>query len=273
MIKEFTGIIFIFSLLGHIAAQDIYSIVGSQIMKNNIPWEFVGTNNMAVFSLPYNYSAQQDFGMDISRECIDMKLTSDEALQSMVNSARNSGRVIILAGFWYNSDAFPGRTATYPGCQLLGSNPQEDSRWNAVMNRWKQIADLPFIKNKTDVWINPWNEPYYWDGSHGYTNDIWETDAKAMIDSIRRTGANNIIVIEGSHNGQGHAVIVERGQNVRQGRSNILFDIHAYNSKWNIPVSSIQSRIQDIRNAGNAIIFSEFANNGDDYAWQPVMEA
>ncbi len=270
-IKLFSCVLII-NLFGQLIAQDTIYVEGSKILKNGIPWEFVGTDNMAVFSLPYDYSTQQSFGMDITRECIDLKLTTDANLESMVASARNKGQVIILAGFWYDSDAFSGGTTAYPACQLLGVNPQQDSRWPAVMNRWKQIASLSFIKNKSDVWINPWNEPYYWDGTHGYTDTMWENDAKAMIDSIRGTGANNIIAIEGSNTGQGHMVIIERGQNVRQGRSNIVFDIHAYNSEWNIPDSSIQSRIQAIHNAGNALIIGEFANNGDE-VWQPVMNA
>ena len=265
-------LLLILSLNAYLNAQNIFSVDSNWILKNGVPWEFVGADNMAVFSLPYNYSPQQSFGMDITRECIDMKLTGDADLQSIVTSAENSGQVLILAGFWYDSDAFSGGTTAYPGCQLLGSNPQSDTRWSAIMNRWKQIANLSFIKNNTNVWINPWNEPYAWDGSNGYTNDMWENDANAMIDSIRSTGANNIVVIEGSNMGQGDSVIIERGQNVRQGRSNIIFDIHAYNSKWNIAAEEIKLRFQAIHNTGNAFIIGEFANNGDE-VWQPIMDA
>jgi len=253
-------------------AQNVISVDSNRILKNGIPWEFVGTVNMAVFSLPYDYTPQQSLGMDITRECIDMKLTSDADLQIMVTNAEDKGQVIILAGFWYDSDAFSGGTTAYPGCQLLGSNPQSDTRWATVMNRWKQIASLPFIKNYSNVWLNPWNEPYAWDGSNGYSNDMWESDAKAMIDSIRSTGANNIVVIEGSEMGQGHDVIVERGQNVKLGRNNIVFDIHTYNTRWNVTAQEIRSRFQAIRNAGNAFIVGEFANNGDE-VWQTIMTA
>lgn len=253
-------------------AQNTYSVEGAQIMKNGIPWEFTGTDNMAVFSLPYNYSTQQSWGMDIARECIDLKMTTDSKLEALVTSARNKGHVVILAGFWYDSDAFAGGSVSYPACQLLGVNPQQDPRWAVVMNRWKEIANLPFIKNKTDVWINPWNEPYSWDGSNGYTNDLWEADAKAMIDSIRSTGAENIIVIEGSHMGQGHTVIVQKGQYVREGRNNILFDIHCYNSRWNLPANSIKFYFQGLKKSGNAFIVGEFAANGE-HIWKPVLEA
>ena len=253
-------------------SQNSFSVDGNRIIKDGVPWEFVGTDNMAVFSLPFDYTSQQNLGMDITRECIDMKLTTDAELQSMVTSAENKGQVIILAGFWFDSDAFSGGTTAYPICQLLGANPQMDTRWVTIMNRWKQIANLPFIKNKSNVWINPWNEPYAWDDSNGYSNDMWENDAKAMIDSIRSSGAGNIIVIEGSEMGQGHSVIVERGQNVRQGRSNIVFDIHAYNTGWNIATEQIKLRFQAIRNAGNAFIVGEFANNGNE-VWQNIMDA
>ena len=272
MNKIITNCFFLIFIGYRLIAQDNYSIQDSLILKNGIPWEFVGTNHMAIFGLPYNYSSQVNLGLDIVRECIDLKLSSDENLETLVANARSKNLVVILAGFWYDNDAFPGGTTPYPDCQLLGANPKEDARWNVVMERWKQIANLDFIKNHSDVWLNIWNEPYYWDGSHGYSDDMWETDAKAMIDSIRNTGANNIIVIEGSHTGQGHDVIIDRGKNVRQNRGDILFDIHVYNSKWNTTASEIQSRFQQIRNSGNAFIVGEFANNGDE-VWQPVMDA
>lgn len=272
MIRKLTFyLLLLLGLQSRLMAQNVYSVDGSQILKNGMEWEFVGTDNMAVFSLPYNYSTQRSQGMDITRECIDMKMTSDAALQTLVNSARSQGQVLILAGFWYDSDAFAGGKTAYPGCQLLGANPMSDTRYAAVMKRWKEIVNLPFIKNKTDVWINPWNEPYAWDGTNGYTNDMWEKDSKAIIDSIRSTGANNIIALNGSHMGQGHAVIIERGKNVRQGRSNIIFDIHAY-ARWDVGVTAIRSRFKALRDAGNAFIIGEFAANGD-YVYQSVMDA
>jgi mannan endo-1,4-beta-mannosidase len=272
MIKIIISSFLINSLIIVVIAQDNYSINDSIILKNSVSWEFNGTDNMAVFGLPYDYSSQVNLGMDIVRECIDLKITSDANLQTLVSNARSKNLVIILAGMWYDNDAFSGGTTPYPDCQLLGANPQQDSRWGSVMTRWQQIANLPFIKNHSDVWLNLWNEPYYWDGTHGYTDDMWEVDGKAMVDSIRNIGASNIIVIEGSHTGQGYQVIIDRGKNVRQGRTNVLFDIHAYNSKWNISKTSIQLRFQQIRNSGNAFIVGEFANNGDE-VWQPVMDA
>lgn len=258
-------------LHSQLIAQSVYSVEGSKILKNGIEWEFVGTNNMAVYSLPYNYSPQQSQGMDITRECIDMKMTSDAALQTLINSARSKGQVVILAGFWYDSDGFNGGKTPWPDCELLGRNPMADPRYPAIMKRWKEIVNLPFIKNKSDVWINPWNEPYAWDGTGGYSNDLWEKDSKAFVDSIRSTGANNIIALNGSHTGQGHAVIIERGKNVRQGRSNIIFDIHAY-ARWDVGVSTIRARFKALRDAGNAFIIGEFAANGD-YVYQSIMEA
>jgi len=271
MKKTIFNLLLIICLSNQLIGQNVYSVEGSEILKNGLSWEFVGADNMAVFSIPYNYSTQQSQGMDISRECIDMKLTSDATLQNMVTSARSKGQVLILSGFWYDNDAFSGGKTSYPGCQLLGANPQADSRWTAVMKRWKEIASLPFIKDQTDVWINPWNEPYSWEGLDGYTNAMWENDSKAMVDNIRSSGANNIIALNGSHMGQGHDVIIERGKNVLQGRSNIIFDIHAY-GRWDVPVTTIKSRFKALHAAGNPFIIGEFAANGD-YAYQSIMDA
>lgn len=265
-----TGVVFLINNINY--AQSTYTVQDTIIKKNGIPWKFVGTDNMAVFNLPYNYNSQQNNCLDIVRECIDLKMTTDADINSMILSARSKDMAIILAGFWYDSDAFSGGTIPYPNCQLLGSNPRQDPRWSLVMNRWKEIANLPSVKNHSDVWLNLWNEPYWWDGTNCYTDSMWEADAIAMIDTIRITGASNIVVIEGSHTGQGHNVIINKGQIVKQGRGDVIFDIHVYNTLWNIPEANIIQRFQALKNSGNAFIVGEFANNGTEI-WQPVINA
>jgi hypothetical protein len=127
---------------------------GSKLMKNDCEWELRGTDKMSVYGL--NYSGVKTFGMDITRECIDMKCTSNEALTQIVNTARENGFVTILTAFWYDSYAFSTSTTPYPDCQLLGATPTTDNRFPAVMKRWKEIASL--FSNQSDVWFEPWKE-------------------------------------------------------------------------------------------------------------------
>jgi mannan endo-1,4-beta-mannosidase len=85
-----------------------------------------------------------------------------------------------------------------------------------------------YAKTQPDVWIEVWNEPYMWNNSNGYTDALWLADMKDMVDNIRSTGATNIILVPGNRQGQGEEAILNQGKNLLTGRSNILFDLHAY---------------------------------------------
>ncbi|MGD0583619.1 MAG: cellulase family glycosylhydrolase [Bacteroidales bacterium] len=239
---------------------------GSKLMKNGCEWELRGTDKMSVFDL--NYFDVKAFGMDITRECIDMKCTSDETLIQIVNNARENGFVTILTAIWYDSDAFSDGTTTYPDCQLLGATPTTDNRFPAVMKRWKEIASL--FSNQSDVWFEPWNEPYDWELQNTASSSQWFADASAMVDSIRSTGAKNIVVLCGNAMGQGYEPFLDKGAELMNGRENIVFDIHAYSTYWDLSPEDIESKINVIRNTNSApLIIGEFADNGS----QPYLSA
>ena len=242
-----------------------YYTEGSKLMKNGSVRELRGTDKMSLWDR--NYDVISSWGMDITRECIDLKCTSDDDLQSLVSLARNRGFVIILTAFWYDSDAFPNGTTPYPDCQLLGSTPSQDPRYPAIVNRWKQIAKL--FANQSDVWFGIWNEPYVWNKANTAGSEQWLYDASSIIDTIRQTSANNIVVVCGNAMGQGHEPFLEKGAQLLSGRKNIVFDIHAYSTYWNIPAAEIESRLHDLQNLNVApVIIGEFADNGS----QPYQE-
>ncbi len=246
-----------------------YYTDGSKLMKDGKSMEFRGTNKMSLWD--WNYDQVSSWGMDITRECIDMKMTSDDDLERLVTLARNKGFVIILTAFWYDSDAFPGGSSPYPDCQLLGSTPSMDQRYPQIINKWKHIARL--FSNQSDVWFGIWNEPYGWDKANTASSDQWLLDASSLIDTIRETGANNILVVCGNAMGQGHEPFLEKGAQLLNGRKNIVFDIHAYNTYWNIPVAAIENRINELKNINVApIIIGEFANNGEE-VYPAVLDA
>ncbi len=233
---------------------------GSKIIKSGCEWEFRGTDKMSVWDSNFNEVASWD--MDITRECIDMRCTSDADLQRIVNSARNKGFVTILTAFWWDNDAFSNGNTPYPDCQLLGATPSEDNRFIGVQTRWRQIAKL--FKNQDDVWFGVWNEPYDWRKEDTASSAQWLKDAELMVDNIRETGAENIIVLCGNAMGQGHEPFLEKGTELMHSRKNIVFDIHAYQTYWNVSTSVIESRLNELKTANIApVIIGEFAANGE----------
>lgn len=246
-----------------------YYTESSKLMKNGSFQELRGTDKMSLWD--WNYDVISSWGMDITRECIDMKCTSDEDLQALVRLARTKGFVIILTAFWYDSDAFPNGSTPYPDCQLLGTTPTLDPRYPVIMKRWKQIARL--FANQSDVWFGIWNEPYDWNKANTASSEQWLYDASAITDSIRQTSANNILVVCGNAMGQGHEPFLEKGAQLLSGRKNIVFDIHAYSTYWKIPVSEIESRLNELNNLNVApVIIGEFADNGTQ-PYQDIITA
>ncbi|HPG38547.1 MAG TPA: cellulase family glycosylhydrolase [bacterium] len=237
-----------------------YYTSGSKLMKDSCEWELRGTDKMSAWDK--NYDEVASWGMDISRECVDMKLMSDELLLEIVGKARSKGFVTILTAFWWNSDALPGGGTPYPDCQLLGATPSLDPRFDNIQKRWREIAAL--FKNQSDVWFGVWNEPYDWKKETTASAEQWLADAVLMVDNIRGTGANNIIVLCGNAMGQGHEPFLSKGAELLAGRNNIVFDIHAYRTYWDVSRQEIEARLVELQNANIApVIIGEFAANGE----------
>ena len=242
------------------AYEPLYYTDGSRLMKGDCEWEFRGSNKMSAFGVDYDEPAA--WGMDIVRECVDMKCTSDNDLLRIVAAARHKGFVVILTAFWWDNDAFSNGNTPYPQCQLLGATPSKDSRFNYVQARWQQIARL--FKNQDDVWFGVWNEPYAWRKEETASSEQWLADHELLVDNIRATGAENIIVVCGNAMGQGHEPFLEKGADLLSGRHNIVFDIHAYQTYWNMSSKDIESKITALKAANSApLLFGEFAANGE----------
>jgi mannan endo-1,4-beta-mannosidase len=247
-----------------------YYTLGAKLMYDDCEWEFRGTNKMSAFS-DWNFDGPAAFGMDISRECIDMKCTPDIDLQRIVQAARTKGFVVILTSFWWDNDAFSSGTIPYPECQLLGATPSQDERFAGIQKRWREIAQL--FKNQSDVWFGVWNEPYEWRKEETASSAQWLEDAVLMVDNIRETGAENIIVVCGNAMGQGHEPFLEKGAELLAGRKNIVFDIHAYRTYWDLSSEQIEARLKALKQATIApVIVGEFAANGEQ-PYVNVMKA
>ncbi|QRK09649.1 cellulase family glycosylhydrolase [Archangium violaceum] len=233
-----------------------YSVSGNQLLKDGVPYEPRGVNKMSVWG--FNAAETTPWGVEILREHIDMKLTSLTQMRDIVVDARANGKVVILSATWYDNDALPGGKTPYPANQLLGVVPSADPRWEPVKNRWREIAN--YFKGQSDVWFDVWNEPYNWDVTkpEGYTEELWLSEMSTLVDNIRSTGANNIILVPGALMGQGEKVLLNKGGALLSGRSNILFGVHCYSGQWWQDQANIETRFQNLLNKGIPFIVSEY---------------
>ncbi|WP_290567903.1 MULTISPECIES: cellulase family glycosylhydrolase [unclassified Leeuwenhoekiella] len=240
----------------------VYTTDKEQIFKNGIPVHLNGVNALNSFGID-DSALMQDWNIKIVREFIgnlreqpiagnpvrDSKNQWLHPLQEIVEMHRQNGRVTILCPFgWVDST----------GNQQLftGLNPSEQVFFEAYKERMKSIANQ--FKGQSDVWIELWNEPYAFDNSKGYTHNLWLEDQLEMIQNLRETGFDNIILVPGNAQGQSEEAILALGNQITTTFRNIVFDLHAYEN-WLIGTSetTIQNRIKKLKNLNFPIIFGE----------------
>lgn len=236
-----------------------FAIVGSAIQQNGRPVTLAGANALHVYG--GTSDAMPSWRVAIVREFIrnlnDQPITGAavysttsrayfHSLRTVVQNNRRNGLITILCPFGWDT------------LEVLGLNPSEQSFYPAYKARMRAIATE--FRNEPDVWLEVWNEPYWWDGGRGYSDDIWLRDMQDMVDNIRSTGNMNIVLVPGAESGQADAVLLTKGPMLLQGRSNILFDLHAY-EKWLLgtTAASVVSRIDALQRAGLAMLFGEIA--------------
>jgi len=266
------GILF-FCLSNILTAQSDYSTSGGDLLKNGIKWHGRGANCITPGGLLAE-SIYTDLKADLVRIPIDVNkaIHTDNELRGYVNQARKHDAAVILCPFWYDNKDLGGKV-NWDAAQLLGNNPSGDARYDIVKTRMREIAVL--FKNEMDVFLELWNEPYYWDNSHGYSDNLWESDARDMIENLRSTGANNIVVVQGNATGQGITAILNKGQSLINDFSNIVFDVHMYENGWELPTSSIEKKINQVRNIGPMVIGEMAAGNHFQQKnnWDEIIEA
>ncbi len=237
--------------LGWAQSADTYSIAGTQILKNGSPAIFAGVNAFGINGP--NASSMAGLSINIVREGItDMSVqpitgaeitgTAGEpvySLQAVVDDNRAHGKVtLFVPGYW---------VAT--GAQLAGGTPSQQTYYSAFKTKLAQIATQ--FKGQPDVWLETWNEPYA-----GTNPPTWLSDMTDIVNTIRATGNTNIVVVPGSDYDSSEDVILSQGQQLLQGRTNILFDLHGYVFNYNSTASTV-TRVQTLRNDGFAILFAE----------------
>ncbi len=238
-------------------ATSTFAIVGAQILQNGRPVTLAGANALHVYG--GNSDAMPAWRVGVVREFIrnlnEQPITGGaiysktntayfHSLRTIVANNRRNGLITVLCPFGWDT------------LEILGLNPSAQPFYAQFKARMQAIA-LEF-KDEPDVWLEVWNEPYWWQGGRGYTESLWLSDMQDMVDNIRATGNRNIILVPGAETGQSESVLLSQGPRLLVGRSNILFDIHAY-EQWLVGTSpaAVTARIQALQQAGVAIIFGE----------------
>lgn len=249
--KIATSAAFILGLLPFAGqAQDTYTTSGTEILKNGSPAIFAGVNALGIYGP--NASAMNGLSINIVREPMtDMALQPISgpgaagtygylhSLQDVVNDNRANGKVtIFVPGYWVAS-----------GSQLAGTTPSQQPFFSDFQTKMRQIATQ--FKNQPDVWLEVWNEPY-----SGTNPASWLSDMQALVDNIRVTGNQNIVLVPGSYWDSSEDVILSQGKTLLGGRSNILFTLHGYTWEYSSTATSV-ARVKALRNDDFAVIFGE----------------
>ena len=79
-----------------------------------------------------------------------------------------------------------------------------------------------------------------------------------MVDNLRESGFENIILIPGNEQGQSESTLLAKGEELMETRPNLIFDLHAY-EKWLVDQSeaAIWQRIQKLKSQNFPILFGE----------------
>ena len=256
-------------------ATSTFAIAGAAILQNGHAVTFAGANALHVYG--GNSDAMPAWRVRIVREFIrnlhDQPITGATAysatsnayfhsLRSIVEDNRRNGLITILCPFGWDT------------LDLLGLNPSAQPFYAALKDRMRAIATE--FRDEPDVWLEVWNEPYWWQGGRGYSDDLWLSDMADMVDNIRSSGNRSIVLVPGAETGQSEAVLLTRGAQLLQGRRDILFDLHAY-EQWLVGTTpaSVAARIRALQDAGLALIFGEISpfNAGAQMDVRIVLDA
>ncbi len=237
-----------------------YSTSSSKILFKTNPVQLIGANAFHTFGGTSN--DMNSWNIDIVREFIgnvkENPLTGSPiqdsnaaylySLQSIVDGNRSNHKITILCAFGWdgtNANLFTGKSPA----QTLWSND-----FKIKLKQWAiQFKDQP------DVWLEVWNEPYRYDRADGYTDAIWMNDMNELVAIIRNNGNNNMILVPCAEQGQDESVLLNKGASFLANKSNILFDIHAY-EKWLLDTTtSINNRLDLLKQQNLPILFGETA--------------
>jgi mannan endo-1,4-beta-mannosidase len=237
-----------------------YSVLGTKIYKKNKAIQLIGANTFHVFSAGSN--DMNAWNLDIAREFVgnvqenpitgspilDANGSYLHSLQAVVDSNRKNNRITLFCPFGWNG---------VNNTTFSSKMPVNTSWWNNFKSKLSLWAI--HFKNQPDVWIEVWNEPYRYDRTDGYTDEIWLDNMNELYALIRNTGNKNIVLIPCAEQGQDESVFINEGLNYLKGKSNVLFDVHAYEKWLLVPKTEMGNRLSNLQQNNLPIIFGETA--------------
>ncbi|HCF29696.1 MAG TPA: hypothetical protein DEV81_21400, partial [Cyanobacteria bacterium UBA11049] len=147
---------------------------------------------------------------------------------------------------------------------------------------WRRTASR--YKNNPYVWFNIMNEP----GGGNTVEKYWYEMHKQLIQDIRKTGAKNIIVVDGynfaSEDGNGtkanlinksSSAILTYGQQILKADplKRVVFSLHTYVG-WTWNIDKLYDFVDRVRKQGLALIIGEYAaTTGNSFGDIDVTEA
>ena len=234
---------------------DTYSVSGTNILKNNSFWVGGGVDALDQFGT----GTKTGYNIQVVREVVDdfteCPIYSSDGgrstsigylhpLQDVVNNNRSQGMITILAIFGWDTGSYT---------QILGDSPSSMPWYSSYKSRLAALASA--FAGQSDVWIDPWNEPYSWNNS-GFSESQWVSDMNDIYSTIRNAGNGNIILIPGQAEDGQEQVLLDQSSFL-SGKSNVVATIHCYNGWTGNSQSNSEGRIQAIRAAGWALLFGE----------------
>lgn len=237
-----------------------YQITNSKITYNSKNIQLIGVNTFHVFGA--GSADMNSWNLDIAREFIgnikETPLTGNPiqdsngkyiySLQNIVDENRKQNKISWICAFGWD-----GNQATL----FTGKSPATTFWWEDYKAKLRLWA-IQF-KDQNDVWIEVWNEPYRYDRADGYTDAIWLQNMNELTSIIRATENKNIVVIPCAEQGQDESILLNKGNEFLAGKSNILFDIHAY-EKWLLDSpTNMNNRLNALNQNNLPVIFGETA--------------
>jgi hypothetical protein len=140
-----------------------------------------------------------------------------------------------------------------------------DTKSQQWLDWWCAKANM--YKDNPYVWFDLYNEP--WSDPAQPLPQSWLRRARAGIEAVRGTGANNIILLQGHWAGQDvgqwdsslvrsdRSAILTYGPQLVQQYSNLVFDFHVYD-QWVFGDTKMADYIDRVHQQGLALVAGEF---------------
>lgn len=250
-------------------ASNTYTVAGTNIIENgNTKWVGGGAD---IFD-QYGLTNSSGNGIKAVREVVDFfsncplgtsGATIDgynlQGLQAVVNNNRSQGYVTILCVFGWDSTTTQV-DGTYPESYSWFYN---NGNMSSSLYAQRLAALASQFAGQSDVWIDPWNEPY----DDNVSAAEWETDMSVMYHAVRGAGNNNIMLLP-CPNWDSDETYYENNMGFVKSMTNIVGTVHIY-SGWDWDTeANIQARIQTLLNDGCPLLVGEIGP--DSYQSDPI---